>query len=249
MLRQRKGAPQGRKASESGLKWRRTDLADLDDVGLKRLYQKELPAEVFRVDLQKALAYFVLDSALLCSGTWMFSPTIRLCQTFVGQFFGWLAGIITFSMFYGLVMTSMYAIGCDCLHGIFADSPHMNEIIGRFCFTPLLIPFTSFQRRNVIRHKTINRVDQEDAMGISFFLSAMTIYSKPFPYVRKATVVLVATIEHLLRQEMLPIGNVPRVAHRTHALADYMAQVHLENALIAGFLFFVVLSYGVQVNI
>ena len=234
--------------SESVIKWRRTDLRELDDIGMKRLYKSELPAELFEVNWEKALSYFVLDYALLLSSTWMFMPTLRLGQAFFGSFLGSITAIAAFSMFYGLVMSSIYAVGCDCLHGIFTNSHHVNELFGRFCFTPLLVPFTSFQQRNVLYHKRINRVNQEDAKGISFFLSGMTRMAKPIPYVRKAVDVLVAAIDHLLRNQMVPFGNVPSLRRWTREMADYMARVHLENGFIAGFLALIVLFYGVQVS-
>ena len=133
------------------------DVGELDQRGLQRMYRNALPQKYFEVSPTKSMAYFLFDLGVLSSSLFTWHPLLGLVRPILGKYLGTLVAFPIYCNFYGFVMSCVYVIGHDCLHDVFLDSPAMNHLYGLFCFTPLMIPFSSYQLMHLECHEKINQ--------------------------------------------------------------------------------------------
>lgn len=133
------------------------DIFTLAPVGLKRLYLSKLPDGITKRSVETSIIYLALDYVLLGSSAFTAGPMFTLCQIFTGRILGSVLGLLLFANVYGVVMSSLFTVGHDCVHEVFSTSGYSNRFYGIASLTPLLIPFSSFQVEHRKYHQRINR--------------------------------------------------------------------------------------------
>lgn len=119
--------------------------------------KKALPPDVFKPDLKKAFYYVAKDLSicltlylLLLVMEYQSSSVLRCAYTLVYWFLQ------------GTMMWAIFVLGHDCGHGSFSNSPLLNDIVGTFLHTLILVPFYQWKLSHKWHHKNTGNIDKEE---------------------------------------------------------------------------------------
>ena len=114
---------------------------EASDVPTKGEFRAAIPAHCFKKDTLRSLAH-AFQSVACTAACAALAPLIPLRWAFAPV---WLAyGAAT-----GTVATGMWVIAHECGHGAFSDNRRLQDAVGYFLHSLMLVPYFSWQVRNL----------------------------------------------------------------------------------------------------
>ena len=155
--------------------------------------KKALPADVFKPELSKSFYYVGKDLTiclLLYAGLLImeYQPSTFLRCVYT----------LAYWFFMGTFFWSIFVLGHDCGHGSFSANPVLNDIVGTFLHSLILVPFYQWKLSHRWHHRNTGNIDKEEIfypirekdcnkdfrpfkpaflLGISWFLYLFTGYA------------------------------------------------------------------------
>ena len=118
----------------------------------------KLPSHCFRPDLARSLKYVAKD--LLVSSS-LYAFIIFVEKSALPLIFQWLVFPIYWFL-QGTMMWAMFVLAHDCGHGSFSNSSVVNEIVGNFLNSLILVPFYPWKLSHQHHHKNTGNIDKDE---------------------------------------------------------------------------------------
>ena len=118
----------------------------------------KLPSHCFRPDLARSLKYVVKDLFISCS---LFALIIIMERSSLPLIFQWLVFPIYWFL-QGTMMWAMFVLAHDCGHGSFSNSSTINDIVGNFLNSLILVPFYPWKLSHQHHHKNTGNIDKDE---------------------------------------------------------------------------------------
>lgn len=121
--------------------------------------RKAIPPHCFKRSLIRSFQYLAVDvavaAALVYCTTLFENPTI---PHWVANFVLWPA----YWLMQGAVCTGIWVISHECGHGAFSDYPWVNDAVGLFFHSLLLVPYYSWKHSHRRHHSNTGSVDRDE---------------------------------------------------------------------------------------
>jgi len=130
-----------------------------------------IPKHCFEASALSSSAYVARD--LIIVGTLAFSAYMLLDPVMpsISQnplvFAKWLVGWNIYAFWQGTALLGIWTIAHECSHGAFSSSPVLNDIVGFFLHTSLLVPYFSFQFSHKKHHSRLGHIVDGEGQPIS----------------------------------------------------------------------------------
>jgi fatty acid desaturase len=118
----------------------------------KREVLAVIPAECFERSLLKSSLY-MLPSLVMTIGSGV------LASAFIPLTWAWLPAWIAYALFAGTAGTGCWVVAHECGHRAFTKHNWLQDLIGFFLHSALLVPYFSWQRSHALHHARTNHLD------------------------------------------------------------------------------------------
>jgi len=120
------------------------------DIPTKAQVRKAVPAHCFKRDTVKSMMYAAISVAqsAACVAVGAFIPMRAAFAPL------WLA----YAAVTGTVWTGMWVVAHECGHKAFSDNLKLQDAVGYFLHTLLLVPYFSWQRSHAVHHAHTNHI-------------------------------------------------------------------------------------------
>lgn len=118
-----------------------------------------IPAHCFERSTLRSLAYIARDFFYLISLMYIAATQIPRIQNNTAQVLAW----ITYTFCQGLVFTGLWEIAHECGHGALSKHRWVNNTLGLFIHSFLLVPYHSWRFTHSSHHKSTNNLERDIA--------------------------------------------------------------------------------------
>ena len=125
-------------------------LVEASDIPTKMEVRKAVPAHCFKRDTAKSMMYAVISVAQSAASLAL-ARFIPMKWAAAPLWLAWAA--VT-----GTVWTGMWVVAHECGHGAFSDNRKLQDAVGYFLHSLLLVPYFSWQRSHAVHHQHTNHI-------------------------------------------------------------------------------------------
>ncbi|VVT46385.1 uncharacterized protein SAPINGB_P001187 [Magnusiomyces paraingens] len=116
-----------------------------------------IPAECYKRSYLKSFSYVFRDLFFIGLVAYIAHEYIHLIPSLSGRFVAWsIYGFIN-----GLFGTGCWVLAHECGHGAFSDSKTVNDIVGWFLHSALLVPYHSWRISHSKHHKSTGNLQRD----------------------------------------------------------------------------------------
>lgn len=121
--------------------------------------RQAIPKHCFEPPALKSLSYLVRDVVMIGTLGWAalrYIPAIEDATLRTGAWivYGWLQG---------LICTGLWILGHEGGHGAFSKHPLLNDVVGFFCHSSLMVPYYSWKFSHHRHHKFTGHMEKDMA--------------------------------------------------------------------------------------
>lgn len=120
------------------------------DIPTKAQVRQAVPAHCFKRNTAKSMMYAAISVAQSAACLWA-GTLIPMKAAFAPM---WLA----YAAVTGTVWTGMWVVAHECGHKAFSDNLKLQDAVGYFLHTLLLVPYFSWQRSHAVHHAHTNHI-------------------------------------------------------------------------------------------
>ncbi|KAK3334241.1 fatty acid desaturase-domain-containing protein [Cercophora scortea] len=118
-----------------------------------------IPADCFVQDTGTSLAYLARDVAMILSFGWLGLTFVPQIQDPIVRTLAWIA----YGYIQGLFCTGLWILAHECGHGAFAPSQRLNDVVGWFAHSALMVPYFSWKFSHHRHHRFTGHMEKDMA--------------------------------------------------------------------------------------
>nr|BCB67647.1 delta12 desaturase [Parietichytrium sp.] len=151
-----------------------------------------VPKHCFERSALKSTFFLLRDAAFVAAFGYLAYNTLSMDLTLVNLF---LWGV--YAVCQGTIMTSLWVVGHECGHYAYSSSNFINDFVGFFTHSALLVPYFSWQRTHKVHHAKCNHLLDGESHVPDLKRKVHKLYTKVLDAVGEDAFVLLQIILHL----------------------------------------------------
>ncbi|CAG8695479.1 6746_t:CDS:1 [Cetraspora pellucida] len=122
--------------------------------------KKNIPAKYFSPSVKRSFKYVARDLMIVAItfATYLIFDSIGSIPSIVKTF----VMLPSYAFIQGTMFWAIFVLGHDCGHGSFSRYPWLNDIVGTFLHTLILVPYTTWKISHRHHHKNTGNIDKDE---------------------------------------------------------------------------------------
>ncbi|CAG8503236.1 16930_t:CDS:1 [Gigaspora margarita] len=122
--------------------------------------KKNIPAKYFSPSIKTSFKYVAWDlmTVAIIFATYLMLDSIGSIPSFIKIF----VILPSYTFVQGTMFWAIFVLGHDCGHGSFSRYPWLNDVVGTFLHTLILVPYTPWKLSHRHHHKNTGNIDKDE---------------------------------------------------------------------------------------